>query len=69
MQRASSGLKELLGEPEEVTVAEVEGAGPLSTWNDIFRVSQARPESPLPLSRAGFVWLRQPCPGLQAKRS
>ena len=39
-QRDLPGVKALLGEPGEVIVAEVEGAGPLAEWNEIFRVSQ-----------------------------
>ena len=39
-QRDLPGVKALLGEPQEVTVAEVEGPGPLAEWNEIFRVSQ-----------------------------
>lgn len=39
-QRDLPGVKALLGEPQEVTLAEVEGAGPLAEWNEIFRVSQ-----------------------------
>lgn len=30
----------MLGEPQEVTIGEVDGAGPLAGWSDIFRVSQ-----------------------------
>ncbi|CAL8470644.1 g10186 [Coccomyxa elongata] len=40
VQRDFQGVRDILGEPQEVTVAEVEEAGPLSTWYDIFRVSQ-----------------------------
>ena len=36
-QRGLPGVKALLGEPQEVTVADVEGAGPLADWNNIFR--------------------------------
>ena len=30
----------LLGEPQEVTVASLEGAGPLTDWKDVFRITQ-----------------------------
>lgn len=39
-QRDLPGVRALLGEPKEVVLGQPNGAGPLSGWNDIFRVSQ-----------------------------
>jgi hypothetical protein len=40
-QRNRAGLRALLEDPREVVLGDaVEGPGPLSAWNDIFRVSQ-----------------------------
>lgn len=33
-------VKGLLGEPQEVTVASLKGAGPLTDWKDVFRITQ-----------------------------
>ena len=42
VSRGLDGLKQLLGEPDEVTIGGVDGVPPISGWNNIFRVSQAR---------------------------
>jgi hypothetical protein len=64
VSKGMAGVRELLGEPEEVTLGQGEGVGPLSTWNNIFRVSQVRSSLPAAVSacqqcfRANvFVWV------------
>ena len=42
VSKGMAGLRELLGEPEEATLGQGEGVGALSSWNNIFRVSQVR---------------------------
>ena len=39
-------VKGLLGEPQEVTVASLEGIGSLADWWQVFRVTQVRLFSP-----------------------
>ena len=42
-QRNMEGVRSVLGEPEEVTVATVPGCDNLVDWMNVFRITQARP--------------------------
>lgn len=45
-QRDREGVRSVLGEPQEVTVATVPGCDTLVDWMNIFRITQASPMTP-----------------------
>ena len=65
-QRDVKGVRAVLGEPQEVTVASVPGADKLTDWMNVFRITQASPQPYIPQPWAKARGQRQCISGLYA---
>ena len=65
MQRDLQGVKSVLGEPQEVTVATIPGAENLVDWMNCFRVTQVTDFALLPCNRKTISTLPHPTGELQ----